>query len=386
MYAPGSVIEAHEDTRASCAASNRARRGRSALGRARRALAPRPALRATVARRPEAAEHDRPYRAALRGSRPHTDHLGSTTTISESDGRVTGQSFDPFGAPIDPLNPAITRVGFTGQDQDVDLGLTDMKGRIYDPLGGRFTGVDPVMQAPFSSQGLNRYSYVFNDPINNTDPSGFDSTAWDVVGGIFTTGVVGLLCYGTGDCSGATLGSAASAASGGASIGLPFLSGFAGAARPGMSYSVAPTATPKSSSGSPGTTQVLGQNGPSNFLNARRPPRSCDVGLCLAQAIPAGEGAPSTVELNDGTGGGAPAYETTVIDQILSFVGGEVSAAINIVVTVEQHRQAYVAQMAAKKASSANQMNDQVKRGQAPSQVKRVDAAHPPEDPRIMLI
>ena len=182
---------------------------------------------------------------------------------------MTGQSFDPFGAPIDPLNPAITRVGFTGQDQDVDLGLTDMKGRIYDPLGGRFTGVDPVMQAPFSSQGLNRYSYVFNDPINNTDPSGFDSTAWDVVGGIFTTGVVGLLCYGTGDCSGATLGSAASAASGGASIGLPFLSGFAGAARPGMSYSVAPTATPKSSSGSPGTTQVLGQNGPSNLLNAQ---------------------------------------------------------------------------------------------------------------------
>ncbi len=107
---------------------------------------------------------------AARGSRPHTDHLGSTTTISESDGRVTGQSFDPFGSPIDPLNPAITRVGFTGQDQDVDLGLTDMKGRIYDPLGGRFTGVDPVMQAPFSSQGLNRYSYVFNDPINNTDP------------------------------------------------------------------------------------------------------------------------------------------------------------------------------------------------------------------------
>jgi RHS repeat-associated protein len=86
-------------------------------------LAPRPALRATVARRPEAAEHDRPYHAALGGSSP--------------------------------------------------LGLTDMKGRIYDPLAGRFTTADPVMQAPFWSQGLNRYSYVFNDPINLTDPSGF---------------------------------------------------------------------------------------------------------------------------------------------------------------------------------------------------------------------
>ncbi len=279
------------------------------------------------------AEHDRPYRAAPRGS-------------------------------------------------SYDLGLTDMKGRIYDPLGGRFTGVDPVMQAPFSSQGLNRYSYVFNDPINNTDPSGFSANGEDSTVGIagWGAGVVGFAALsgvggGGWQILGAGLGSAAN-------VGLPGLTGLAGAARAGGSYSVTPTATPKASGGSPGGTQALGQNGPSNFLNARRPPRSCDVGLCLAQAIPAGEGAPPTVELNDGTGGGAPAYETTVIDQILSFVGGEVSAAINIVVTVEQHRQAYVVQMAAKNASSANQMNDQVKRGQAPSQVKRVDAAHPPEDPQ----
>jgi len=48
-----------------------------------------------------------------------------------------------------------------------------MKGRVYDPLAGRFLTADPVMQAPFWSQGLNRYSYVFNNPVNNTDPSGF---------------------------------------------------------------------------------------------------------------------------------------------------------------------------------------------------------------------
>jgi hypothetical protein len=50
-----------------------------------------------------------------------------------------------------------------------------MKGRVYDPLAARFTTADPVMQAPFWSQGLNRYAYTFNDPVNHTDPSGFQA-------------------------------------------------------------------------------------------------------------------------------------------------------------------------------------------------------------------
>ena len=57
------------------------------------------------------------------------------------------------------------------------------RGRTYDTLTARFMSADPVMQAPFWSQGLNRYAYTFNDPINNTDPSGFlikddPSTSW----------------------------------------------------------------------------------------------------------------------------------------------------------------------------------------------------------------
>ncbi|MEK7703689.1 MAG: Hint domain-containing protein, partial [Myxococcota bacterium] len=38
-----------------------------------------------------------------------------------------------------------------------------------------FTSPDPFVQAPFSSQSLNRYSYVFNNPLNATDPTGFES-------------------------------------------------------------------------------------------------------------------------------------------------------------------------------------------------------------------
>lgn len=67
-----------------------------------------------------------------------------------------------------------------------------MKGRVYDPLASRFTTADPIMQAPYWSQGMNRYAYVFNDPINATDPSGFLSMS-DVVGGFVAVGHIGAL-------------------------------------------------------------------------------------------------------------------------------------------------------------------------------------------------
>jgi RHS repeat-associated protein len=51
----------------------------------------------------------------------------------------------------------------------------NMQGRIYDPTVGRFMTADPIVQSPFWSQGLNRYAYVFNSPMNLVDPSGFSA-------------------------------------------------------------------------------------------------------------------------------------------------------------------------------------------------------------------
>ncbi len=48
-----------------------------------------------------------------------------------------------------------------------------MNGRIYDPLLGRFLSADLVVQAPANLQSYNRYSYVMNNPLSLTDPSGF---------------------------------------------------------------------------------------------------------------------------------------------------------------------------------------------------------------------
>jgi RHS repeat-associated protein len=54
-----------------------------------------------------------------------------------------------------------------------EMGLVHMNGRIYDPLIGRFMSADPFLQAPGNLQSHNRYSYVMNNPLNLTDPSGF---------------------------------------------------------------------------------------------------------------------------------------------------------------------------------------------------------------------
>jgi len=48
-----------------------------------------------------------------------------------------------------------------------------MKGRVYNPAIGRFLSPDPHIQAPDRTQSHNRYSYVMNNPMKYTDPSGF---------------------------------------------------------------------------------------------------------------------------------------------------------------------------------------------------------------------
>ncbi|GBL06318.1 RHS repeat-associated core domain-containing protein [Glaciecola sp. KUL10] len=51
-----------------------------------------------------------------------------------------------------------------------------MNGRVYDYNAGRFLSVDPIIQAPSNSQSLNPYSYVMNNPLWGTDPSGYCSS------------------------------------------------------------------------------------------------------------------------------------------------------------------------------------------------------------------
>lgn len=90
---------------------------------------------------------------------------------------------DPAPGTCYSPTPTGQEEGYAGHDNLADTGLVDMEGRVYDPEVGRFLSPDPNVQYPFSSQGYDRYSYVNNNPLSLSDPSGYFS-----LGGYLTTG------------------------------------------------------------------------------------------------------------------------------------------------------------------------------------------------------
>ncbi|MDO8494519.1 MAG: RHS repeat-associated core domain-containing protein [Deltaproteobacteria bacterium] len=81
----------------------------------------------------------------------------------------------PFGKERYVLNPALKGVGpkFTSQTQDEEDGLYFYKSRYYDHVLGRFIQPDALILADASNpQTLNSYSYVLNNPLKYTDPTG----------------------------------------------------------------------------------------------------------------------------------------------------------------------------------------------------------------------
>ncbi|WP_199899778.1 RHS repeat domain-containing protein [Shewanella marina] len=65
------------------------------------------------------------------------------------------------------------RRGFTDHEHFNEQQLIHMNGRVYDYNLGRFMSVDPLIQSPTSTQSVTPYSYIMNNPLAETDPTGY---------------------------------------------------------------------------------------------------------------------------------------------------------------------------------------------------------------------
>jgi RHS repeat-associated protein len=100
------------------------------------------------------------------------DHLGSVTVLAQG-GSVAGATrYLPYGAIRFETGLFPTDRRFTGQRWEPGLGLYDYRARFYDPALGRFLQPDPIVPEPGNPQGLNRYAYVYSNPLRYTDPTG----------------------------------------------------------------------------------------------------------------------------------------------------------------------------------------------------------------------
>ncbi|HSH05822.1 MAG TPA: RHS repeat-associated core domain-containing protein, partial [Anaerolineae bacterium] len=111
---------------------------------------------------------------------PFTDHLGSTRFLTygqnhpKSGQKVVGSDrhYTPFGQQTKQQTTDITPHGFTGHHENPDWDLIFMNSRFYLPAIGRFLTADTLIPDPTNSQSFNRYSYVRNNPLQWTDPTG----------------------------------------------------------------------------------------------------------------------------------------------------------------------------------------------------------------------
>jgi len=174
------------------------------------------------------------------------DHLGSTRMLTDSTGAAARRyDYLPFGQELladsaarttglgyvsapDDSNPK-----FTGEVRDAETALDWLAIRAVSGAQGRFQSVDPSNAGAFSAdpQSWNGYSYVGNNPLTYTDPSGQFAEATTVgasIGGPIGAGIgaaidVGLALYGI-------------LSGGGGHIALPITSWQLGPSRPSIFY------------------------------------------------------------------------------------------------------------------------------------------------------
>ncbi|KAF4457113.1 putative virulence plasmid b protein [Fusarium austroafricanum] len=187
----------------------------------------------TVSNKYESFESTRPLGNGHRAINvPFTDTKGNVTHLFRGDSTEIEHkyTYDDFGmllsGPSHNFTKEATSSTYEGNSFDDMTGLLDLGGRWYDPLIGRFTSPDDILEMDYmiKTDGLNRYAFENNDPINHIDPTGhwsWSSILGVVIGSVMVVAAIGLTIA-TGGAAGILMGAVIGALASGGIAGIKY--------------------------------------------------------------------------------------------------------------------------------------------------------------------
>ncbi|HEX7316773.1 MAG TPA: RHS repeat-associated core domain-containing protein [Pyrinomonadaceae bacterium] len=131
------------------------------------------------------------------------DHQGSARVVMSGGTVVARHDYRPFGEDLAAgtgmrtgaqgySQPDDLRKQYAGMERDEFTGMSHTLWREFDNMSARWTAPDPYggSMSLSSPQSFNRYTYVNNDPVNQTDPAGLmaASEGWGSVSSNFWGG------------------------------------------------------------------------------------------------------------------------------------------------------------------------------------------------------
>jgi RHS repeat-associated protein len=125
------------------------------------------------------------------------DGNGNTRYLTANDATVTDTyAYDAFGDLITSTGSTANFYRYSGEQYDPNLGFVYLRARYLNPNAGRFLTRDSLAGNIFDPSSLHRYTYVGNNPMNLSDPSGHEFTFSGLLTTIAIQGTLGAITSG----------------------------------------------------------------------------------------------------------------------------------------------------------------------------------------------